>query len=85
MSIKQEAIKKVAKNDKDTGSIEVQCAILTARIDLITEHLKSHKKDFSSRKGLLIMVGRRRRLLDYLKKESEARYQDLIKKLDIRK
>lgn len=85
MSVKKEAIKKIATNEKDTGSIEVQCSILTARIEAITEHLKSHKKDFASRRGLLILVGRRRRMLDFLKKESEKRYQDLLSKLELRK
>ena len=82
---KKDIIKQNATNDKDTGSIEVQCAILTKRIENLTEHFKSHKKDFSSRRGLLILVSRRRSLLDYLKSKSTKRYEDLIKKLNLRK
>ncbi|MDX1739008.1 MAG: 30S ribosomal protein S15 [Alphaproteobacteria bacterium] len=69
----------------DTGSPEVQVAILTERISNLTEHLKTHKKDFHSRRGLLVMVGKRRRLLDYLKKKNEQAYKDLIAKLGIRR
>ena len=69
----------------DTGSPEVQIAILTERISNLTEHLKTHKKDFHSRRGLLVMVGKRRRLLDYLKKKNEQGYKDLIAKLGIRR
>ncbi|MTI09976.1 MULTISPECIES: 30S ribosomal protein S15 [Curvivirga] len=69
----------------DTGSPEVQIAILTERISNLTEHLKSHKKDFHSRRGLLVMVGKRRSLLDYLKKKNEQGYKDLIAKLGIRR
>jgi small subunit ribosomal protein S15 len=83
--IKKDIVKEYSRNNKDTGSVEVQAAILSKRIEGLTEHLKIHKKDFSSRRGLLILVGRRRRLLDYLKKESLERYEDLIKKLDLRK
>lgn len=82
---KQELIKEFAIKDGDTGSPEVQVAILTERINNLTEHLKSHKKDFHSRRGLLIMVGQRRRLLDYTKKKDEKRYQDLIKRLKLRR
>lgn len=82
---KQGVIKNFVADKKDSGSVEVQVAILTLEIKNLTEHLKVHKKDFSSRKGLLIKVGRRRSLLDYLKKKSKDRYEDLIKKLDIRK
>ena len=82
---KKEIVQQFSKSKKDTGSIEVQCAVMTKQIDNLTEHLKIHKKDFSSRRGLLILVGRRRRLLDYLKSKSSERYEDLIKKLDIRK
>jgi len=82
---KKEIIADFAQEKKDTGSIEVQCAIITAQIDNLTEHLKTHKKDFSSRRGLLILVGKRRRLLDYLKGADAKRYDALIKKLDIRK
>ena len=69
----------------DTGSPEVQIAILTTRIDSLTEHMRTNKKDFSTRRGLLSMVSRRRRLLDYLKKIDPQRYLDIIGKLDIRK
>ncbi|MCM8765892.1 MAG: 30S ribosomal protein S15 [Candidatus Omnitrophica bacterium] len=72
-------------HEKDTGSCEVQIALLTERINLLSEHLKLHKKDHSSRRGLLKLVGRRRRLLDYLKKHSLPRYEKIIKLLDIRK
>lgn len=82
---KQEVIQKFSADKKNSGSIEVQVAILTLEIKNLTEHLKSHKKDFSSRKGLLIKVGRRRSLLDYLKKKSQDRYESLIKKLELRK
>lgn len=82
---KQEVIKNFVADKKDSGSVEVQVAILTLEIKNLTEHLKTHKKDFSSRKGLLIKVGRRRSLLDYLKKKSKDRYEALIKKLDLRK
>ena len=82
---KKQVVSEFAKSKKDTGSVEVQCAVMTKQIDNLTEHLKIHKKDFSSRRGLLILVGKRRRLLDYLKDHSAQRYEDLIKKLDIRK
>ncbi len=82
---KSEIIKQFAQNDGDTGSAEVQCAILTERIKSLTEHFKTHKKDFHSRRGLLIMIGRRRRLLDYLKNKSLNRYQKLIEALGLRK
>jgi len=72
-------------HENDTGSCSVQIALLTERINGLTGHFKSHKKDHSSRHGLLKLVNQRRRLLDYLKKHDEAKYQDLIKKLDIRK
>lgn len=68
----------------DTGSTEVQVAILTARIRELTEHMKANKKDFHSRRGLLIMVGKRRKLLSYLKSRDFARYQELIQKLGLR-
>jgi len=77
---KQEVIKEFASNKKNTGSVEVQCAIMTKQIENLTEHLKAHKKDFSSRRGLLILVSKRRRLLDYLKSNSLERYENLIKK-----
>ena len=69
----------------DTGSPEVQVALLSERISTLTEHLKIHAKDFHSRRGLLMLVGRRRRLLDYLKSKDTQRYADLIKRLNIRK
>ena len=82
---KAELIKEYATKDGDTGSPEVQVAILTERINNLTEHLNDHKKDFHSRRGLLIMVGQRRRLLDYLKRKEQSRYEDLIKRLNIRR
>jgi len=82
---KQELIGEYATKSGDTGSPEVQVAILTERIRNLTEHMKTHKKDFHSRRGLLIMVGQRRRLLDYTKKKSEKRYEDLIKRLELRR
>ena len=82
---KQELIVEYATTEGDTGSPEVQVAILTERIVNLTEHLKTHKKDFHSRRGLLIMVGQRRRMLDYLKRKEERRYQDLIKRLGLRR
>ncbi|MEO1248696.1 MAG: 30S ribosomal protein S15 [Pseudomonadota bacterium] len=82
---KTEVISEYATKDADTGSPEVQVAVLTERIANLTEHLKTHAKDFHSRRGLLMMVGRRRRLLDYLKKSDAARYQDLIKRLGLRR
>ena len=71
--------------EKDTGSPEVQVALITEQINHLTEHLKIHKKDFTSRRGLLMMVGKRARLLKYLQHEDRMRYQTLIKKLGIRK
>lgn len=82
---KAKAIKENAQTDGDTGSPEVQVAILTERINGLTEHMKEHKKDFHSRRGLIMMVGKRRRLLNYLAKKSDDRYQALIKKLGLRK
>jgi small subunit ribosomal protein S15 len=82
---KQEVIKDNAQGSTDTGSPEVQVAILTERIRNLTEHLNTHKKDFHSRRGLLIMVGQRRRLLDYLKRKSTPRYEGLIQKLGLRR
>ena len=82
---KQELIGDFATKSGDTGSPEVQVAILTERIRNLTEHLKTHKKDFHSRRGLLIMVGQRRRLLDYTKQKSQERYEDLIKRLELRR
>jgi small subunit ribosomal protein S15 len=74
-----------ATNQGDTGSPEVQVAILSERISNLTEHLKTHTHDYHSRRGLLMMVGKRRRLLDYLKKKSEARYAEIIKRLGLRR
>lgn len=73
------------RHDGDTGSSDVQVALLSKRIELLTEHLKQHKKDHSSRFGLIKMVSARRRLLDYLKQKDEKRYQRLIKELNIRR
>ena len=83
--IKQELITKFARSDSDTGSPEVQVAILSERIKNLTEHLQTHKKDFHSRRGLLIMVGQRRRLLDYLKGKDKGRYEGLIQSLGLRR
>lgn len=82
---KAELIKEFATKEGDTGSPEVQVSILTERILNLTEHLKTHKKDFHSRRGLLIMVGQRRRLLDYLKSKDQGRYQTLIGRLGLRR
>jgi small subunit ribosomal protein S15 len=82
---KQKLIKEHARADGDTGSPEVQVAILTSRIQTLTEHFKSHAKDNHSRRGLLMMVNKRRSLLDYLKREDASRYSDLIAKLGLRK
>lgn len=82
---KQELINDNAREKNDTGSPEVQIAILTERINNLTEHMKEHKKDVHSRRGLLGMVSKRRRLLDYLRGKDEARYQDIIKKHGIRR
>jgi len=82
---KQELIGEFATKDGDTGSPEVQVAILTERIRNLTEHLQTHKKDFHSRRGLLIMVGLRRRLLAYTKRKSQERYETLIKRLELRR
>jgi small subunit ribosomal protein S15 len=82
---KQEVIKEHARAKDDTGSPEVQIAILTSRIQTLTEHFKSHAKDNHSRRGLLMMVNKRRSLLDYLRGEDAQRYTDLIAKLGLRK
>jgi small subunit ribosomal protein S15 len=82
---KQELIHEYRKRDDDTGSPEVQIAILTTRINALTEHMQTHKKDYASRRGLLAMVSRRRRLLDYLRKVDPQRYLDIIGRLGIRK
>jgi len=82
---KQQLIKDYAINENDTGSVDVQCAVLTERISNLTEHFKTNAKDFASRRGLLMLVGRRRRLLNYAKKESLTRYLSLINRLGLRK
>ena len=82
---KQEIINKFKLHESDTGSPEVQIAILTERITYLTEHFKVHKKDHHSRRGLLKLVGQRRRLLDYVKKKDDARYETIIEKLGIRR
>ncbi len=81
---KAELIKEFGKNEHDSGSAEVQVAILTDRIKELTEHMKSHKKDFHTRRGLLMLVGKRRRLLSYIKKNDINNYRQLIAKLGIR-
>ena len=81
---KQSIIEEYKTHEADTGSTEVQVAILTARIRELTEHMKTHKKDFHSRRGLLIMVGKRRRLLQYLRNKDFGRYQTLIQRLGLR-
>lgn len=82
---KQQLIDEFAIKPGDTGSSEVQVAILTERIRNLTDHMNLHKKDFHSRRGLLMMVGARRRLLNYIKKQDVARYQTIIQKLNIRR
>ena len=82
---KAELIREFGKNEKDSGSPAVQVAILSERIRNLTEHLKSHKKDFGSRRGLLTMVGQRRSLLDYIKTGNQHAYQSLIEKLGLRR
>ncbi|MCX7831952.1 MAG: 30S ribosomal protein S15 [Actinobacteria bacterium] len=81
---KEQIVKEFARHEGDTGSPEVQIALLTARIRQVTEHLKIHRKDFHSRYGLMKMVGKRRRLLRYLKDLDIERYRDLIKRLNLR-
>lgn len=82
---KKKVIKTHQKHDKDTGSAEVQAAILTERINSLTEHLKTHNKDVHSRRGLLKLVGQRRKHLQYLKRKNKDEYESLVKKLKIRK
>ena len=82
---KSEVTKQFQLHPKDTGSADVQIALLTARINELTQHLQAHVKDHGSRRGLLKMVGQRRRLLDYLSQTDTKRYQELIKKLNLRK
>ncbi|MGE5308157.1 MAG: 30S ribosomal protein S15 [Deltaproteobacteria bacterium] len=82
---KKDIINTFKSHSQDTGSAQVQIALLTERINLLTEHFKLHKKDFHSRRGLLILVGKRRRLLNYLKGKDTTKYQELISKLNLRK
>ena len=82
---KQQIITEYARSEGDTGSAEVQIAVLTTRIAELTEHLKTHKADHHSRRGLLMLVGRRRRLLDYLRREDIGRYRELISRLGLRR
>ena len=85
MKTKEELIKEYGKSDNDTGSTEVQVALLTKRIDDLTGHLKEHKKDHHTRRGLLMLVGKRKRLLQYLENQDVKRYRSLIDKLGLRK
>jgi small subunit ribosomal protein S15 len=80
-----EVRKEYQQNDRDTGSVEVQVALLTSRIAELTEHLKVHKKDHSSRRGLLTLVNKRRKLLKYVTKQDVSRYQKLIERLGLRR
>ncbi len=82
---KQQIIKEYATHESDVGSTEVQAAVLSARIRELTEHMKANKHDYSTRRGLVAMVNRRRKLLRYLESESPARYQELIKRLGLRR
>jgi small subunit ribosomal protein S15 len=82
---KAEIMAQFKQHDNDTGSPEVQIALLTARINQLTEHLKEHKKDHHSRRGLLMMVGQRRRLLNYLSKKDITRYREVVAKLGLRR
>ena len=82
---KAELTAKHGRDEKDTGSAEVQVAMLTERINELTEHLRTHSKDHHSRRGLLMLVGRRRRLLDYLRREDIGRYRELISRLGLRR
>ncbi|OQX82947.1 MAG: 30S ribosomal protein S15 [Candidatus Latescibacteria bacterium 4484_7] len=83
--LKREVISKYRLHENDSGSPEVQIALLTERINQLTKHFQVHKKDFSSRRGLLKLVGRRRKLLDYLKKNKIDKYRAIIKELNLRK
>jgi small subunit ribosomal protein S15 len=83
--VKPEIIQEYKTHEKDTGSSEVQVALLTARINHLTEHLRTHRKDFHSRRGLLQMASRRRKLLDYLKRHNLPKYNELLQKLNLRK
>ncbi len=83
--VKAEIVKKYGKSEKDSGTAEVQIALLTERINTLTSHFESNKKDHASRRGLMQMVGKRRRLLDYLMEKNIERYRTIIKELNIRK
>ena len=83
--VKTEIITQYKVHEKDTGSCDVQIALLTARINHLTEHLRAHRKDFHSRRGLLQMASRRRKLLDYLKRHDLTKYNDLLQRLSLRK
>ena len=85
MNTKQNIIKEYGKSDTDTGSTEVQVALMSERIDHLTEHLKDHKKDHHTRRGLLMLVGKRKRLLEYLQNQDINRYREIIDKLGIRR
>ena len=85
MKSNQEIIKEYGKSESDTGSAEVQVALLSNRIEHLTEHLKTHKKDHHTRRGLLMLVGKRRRLLQYLQNQDVQRYRDIIDKLGLRR
>ena len=85
LTAKKETVEKHARSANDTGSPEVQVALLTARINHLTEHFKTHKKDHHGRRGLLTLVSKRRSLLEYLKRKDVARYTALLQKLDLRK
>jgi small subunit ribosomal protein S15 len=82
---KREVVGEFRRREGDSGSPEVQIAVLTTRINSLTEHLRLHRKDYASRRGLLMMVSRRRRLLDYLKRVDPQRYLDMLKRLELRK
>ena len=84
-AVKAEVKNEYKLHDKDTGSADVQVALLTSRIKELTEHLKTHSKDHSSRRGLIMMVNKRRKLLSYMKSKDEARYKELIAKLGLRR
>jgi small subunit ribosomal protein S15 len=84
-AVKAEIKNEFKRNEQDTGSAEVQVALLTSRIKELTEHLKNHKKDHSSRRGLIMMVNKRRKLLTYLQKQDDVRYKELIEKLGLRR
>ena len=85
MKTKEEIIKEYGKSEKDTGSTEVQVALMSERIDHLTEHLKTHNKDHHTRRGLLMLVGKRKRLLQYIENQDVLKYRELIEKLGIRR